>query len=395
MQAIQEFITANPYIAFGILVAIMALGDVVSKVSKGWFPSGLAIMILLVAGFWTILPATLAADAGITTGIYKLSVVLLITHLGTMIKTKQMIAQWRTVIISLMGIVAICVLCAFIGGPIFGKTNALVAAPVLTGGAIAASIMSDAASAVGNTQAQLLAMVVMAVQGLFGMPLCALAIRKECARLGVEYKAGKLTAASDVDEDKSQKRKAFLMTTNTILTKLTIIVILSSLLEKLTGGYVSIYVWCLILGFIASEIGFVEENALGKAKADGLLMTLLLGFLFCSFSFATWDLLRPVLLIALGLAAISTVGLVLVSFLASKVFKKFNESFWGCFSIVLNAYLGFPLNVMLVNEAMERIEDPEERTALNNELMPKQLVAGFVCVTIVSVFVAGIFAKLV
>ena len=101
------------------------------------------------------------------------------------------------------------------------------------------------------------------------------------------------------------------------------------------------------------------------------------------------------LLIALGLAAISTVGLVLVSFLASKVFKKFNESFWGCFSIVLNAYLGFPLNVMLVNEAMERIEDPEERTALNNELMPKQLVAGFVCVTIVSVFVAGIFAKLV
>ena len=70
MQAIQEFITANPYIAFGILVAIMALGDVVSKVSKGWFPSGLAIMILLVAGFWTILPATLAADAGISTGAF-------------------------------------------------------------------------------------------------------------------------------------------------------------------------------------------------------------------------------------------------------------------------------------------------------------------------------------
>ena len=44
---------------------------------------------------------------------------------------------------------------------------------------------------------------------------------------------------------------------------------------------------------------------------------------------------------------------------------------------------------------MSRIEDPEEREVLNGEIMPKQLVAGFVCVTIVSVFVAGVFAKLV
>ena len=177
MQAVKDLISANPYYAFGILMAIMAAGDIVSHVTKGWFPSGLAILFLIVAGFWTILPATLAADAGIAAGTFKVAVVLLITHLGTMIKTKQMIAQWRTVVISLMGIVAICVFCMLIGAPIFGRMNAIVAAPVLTGAAIAASIMAEAAASVGDSQAQLLAMVVMSVQQLYGMPLCAFAIR--------------------------------------------------------------------------------------------------------------------------------------------------------------------------------------------------------------------------
>lgn len=395
MQAVKDLISANPYYAFGILMAIMAAGDIVSHVTKGWFPSGLAILFLIVAGFWTILPATLAADAGIAAGTFKVAVVLLITHLGTMIKTKQMIAQWRTVVISLMGIVAICVFCMLIGAPIFGRMNAIVAAPVLTGAAIAASIMAEAAASVGDSQAQLLAMVVMSVQQLYGMPLCAFAIRKECERLGVEYKAGRLKATAESSEENAKKRKSRLVTANTILTKLMLVVILAYLLEKATKGYVSTYVWCLVLGFVASETGFLEENALGKAKADGYLMIILLGYLFCSLSYATWEMLRPVLLISIGMAAVSTVGLVGAAFIASKIFKKYDESFWGCFSVVLNAYLGFPLNVMLVNEAMSRIEDPEEREVLNGEIMPKQLVAGFVCVTIVSVFVAGVFAKLV
>jgi len=108
MEAIQQYISSNQYLAFTILLAIMVLGEVVSRTTKGRIPSALIMMIVLIAGFWTILPPTLADDSGISSELYKLTVVLIITHLGSLINRKQMAEQWRTVVICLMGIAAIC-----------------------------------------------------------------------------------------------------------------------------------------------------------------------------------------------------------------------------------------------------------------------------------------------
>jgi hypothetical protein len=396
MEAIQQYISSNQYLAFTILLAIMVLGEVVSRATKGRIPSALIMMIVLIAGFWTILPPTLADDSGISSGLYKLTVVLIITHLGSLINRKQMAEQWRTVVVCLMGIAAICLFTLVIGGPIFGKANAVAAAPVLTGAAIAATIMSEAAKAAGNQQAQLVALVTMVVQSLFGFPLTAMCLRKETARLSGLYGEGKLAVSSGAaaqaigpDGNPMATKKEKFISVNLILLKLSLLCLVGYLLQKLTKGYVSIYVWCLLLGFGANELGFLESDALGKAKSDGILMTFLLGYLFCSFSFATPQMLLPVLGITLGLAAISTVGLTAVAWISSKIFKK-SETFWSCYAMVLNAYLGFPLNVMLVNEALDTVKEPKERAAISGELMPKMLVAGFVCVTIVSVLVAGI-----
>lgn len=395
MTDIQNYIGSTQYLAFAILLAIMVLGEYISRITRGKVPSALIMMVVLIAGFWTILPAKLAEAAGLTAPIYKLTVVLLIVHLGTLINRKQMVAQWRTVVISLIGIFAICLFTLAIGGPIFGQANAVSATPVLTGAAIAASIMSEAAKAKGNTAAQLVALVTMVVQGIVGFPLTAWCLRKETARLRGLYAEGKLAAPEDASaavnvsgNPKATKREKF-WSVNSILLKVILIALVSYYLELLTRGYVSQYVWCLLFGFIANELGILESDALGKAKSDGILMTILLGYLFCSFSFATPQLLLPVFGITLGLTAISTVGLAAAAFVSYKIFHK-DETFFSCFAVVLNAYLGFPLNVMLVNEAIEPIKDPKERSAVSGEIMPKMLVAGFVCVTIVSVLVAGV-----
>ena len=396
MEAIRTYISSNQYLAFSILLAVMVLGELVSKVTKGRVPSALIMMVVLIAGFWTILPPTLASDSGIAPGVYKITVVLLITHLGSLISTEQMKAQWRTVVICLMGIAAICLFTLTLGSLIFGRANAFAATPVLTGAAIAATIMSEAAKAAGNAQAQLVALVTMVVQGFFGFPLTAMCLRKETARLSGLYAEGKLISAPQAAAQAAKTngnpmatKKEKFTSVNLILLKLTVLCLISYLLQQLTKGYVSIYVWCLVLGFAANEVGFLESDALGKAKSDGILMTFLLGYLFCSFSFATPQLLLPVIGITLGLAAVSTVGLTAVAWLASKIFQK-QETFWTCYAMVLNAYLGFPLNVMLVNEALDEVKDPKERAAISGEIMPKMVVAGFVCVTIVSVVVAGI-----
>lgn len=394
MGAIQAYISSNQFLAFAILMAVMVLGEYVSKITRGKVPSALIMMVALIAGFWTILPANLAAAAGLTAPIYSLTVVLLIIHLGTLINRRQMIAQWRTVVISLMGIAAISLFTLTLGGALFGRPNAIAATPVLTGAAIAASIMSEAAKLKGNTTAQLVALVTMVAQAIVGFPLAALCLRKETERLHGLYTEGKLTPESTtvseqpVENSKKATKKEKFWSVNTIILKLAVIALISYLLQVLTKGYVSQYVWCLLLGFFANELGFLESDALGKAKSDGILMTILLAYLFCSFSFATPKLLLPVIGITLGLTVVAAVGLTAVAFLSHKIFKQ--ESFWSCYAIVLNAFLGFPLNVMLVNEALAFVKDPEERKTISGELMPKMLVAGFVCVTIVSVLVAGI-----
>lgn len=103
--------------AFAILLLVMVLGEVIAKVTKGWVPSALVISLLLLAGFWTILPADLVTRAGITATLFTVVSGLLVANLGTLISRQEMAAQWKTVIIALMGIVSIVIICLTVLAP--------------------------------------------------------------------------------------------------------------------------------------------------------------------------------------------------------------------------------------------------------------------------------------
>lgn len=65
-------------------------------------------------GYWTVPPTTLISDAvlipfGSTIGIY-----LLITHMGTVISIKQLLEQWKTIVVCLAGLAGMCVLALFV-----------------------------------------------------------------------------------------------------------------------------------------------------------------------------------------------------------------------------------------------------------------------------------------
>ena len=70
--------------------------------TKGWVPSVLVIVILMLIGFSTgRFPKTIIDDAGVSDALFKVACGLLVTHLSTLISRKEMAAQWKTVIISL------------------------------------------------------------------------------------------------------------------------------------------------------------------------------------------------------------------------------------------------------------------------------------------------------
>ncbi len=384
-------IEISPFGALTILLLVMVLGELITKVTKGWVPSALVITLVLCAGFWTILPADLVARAGISATLFQIISGLLVANLGTLIGRHEMAAQWKTVIITLMGLAAIILICLTLGSALFGWTNAVAATPPICGAAIATAMVRAAAEAAGNTKAALIAVVCMAVQCLVGYPLGSICLNCEARRLSALYKKGELKAPEAAQQEAAAAAAKKPTSTNLTLLKLAVITLISYYLQLLTKGYISMYVWCLILGFIAHEAKIIETDALSKANAYGMAMTLLLLYLFGGLSGSTPEMILPVFGIAITLVLISAAAMALMAFIASKIFK---QGFFMTYAIVLNAFFGFPINVMLTTEAVDNnTADAAERAAVSAQMMPKMLIAGFTSVTIVSVFIAGILVN--
>ncbi len=384
-------IIVSAFGAFTALLLVFAISEILAKVTKGWVPSVLVIMILMLVGFSTgLFPKTIIDDAGVSDALFKVACGLLVTHLGTLISRKEMAAQWKTVIISLMGVASIAVICLTLGTALFGFDNAIAAAPPLAGGAIATAMMSSAANEAGKTSAALVAIVCLSLQGLVGYPLTSFCLKKETKRLTKLYRNGEFKATTAASEDKKEEKKRATSTT-IILLKLALITLAAYWIDYATKGYIPMYVVCLLLGFAAHELKLVETDALHEASSYGFIMTTLMMGLFKTLASSGTDGIASVVGISAALVVFATVAMGLMALLASKIFK---QSFFMCYAIVLNAFSGFPINMLITTEAINiNTEEGDERDNITAEIMPKMLVAGFVCVTIVSVLLAGILVR--
>lgn len=396
MEFLQSLIM-TPYGAITALLFVMVVGELIAKLTKGALPMAFGVTILLLAGFWTkILPANIVELSGITAGFFGLVSALLVANMGTLINRQEMIAQWKTVVICLMGLAGIITIALTVGGALFGFTNAAAATPALAGAAMAVAAIRQAAEAAGTptaAHAALIAVVVMSVQGLFGYPLTSFCLKKEAQRLSAEFKAGNLQAVS-AQQGGAKGADAKPESTNMALLKLSLVALLSYVLQVLTakaGFQISMYVWALLLGFAGHETHLLQTDGLTKANAYGMAVTVLMVYLFGGLSSSDPNTILPVFGTAAALVIMGAAAMVVVAAIASKIFHK---TFYMAFATTLNAYLGFPVNVMLVNEALDlNTDSPEERAAVSAEIMPPMLVGSFVCVTIVSVIIAGMLVK--
>ena len=234
------------------------------------------------------------------------------------------------------------------------------------------------------------AIVCLSLQGLVGYPLTSFCLKKETKRLTKLYRNGEFKATTAASEDKKYEKKRATSTT-IILLKLALITLAAYWIDYATKGYIPMYVVCLLLGFAAHELKLVETDALHEASSYGFVMTALMMGLFKTLASSGTDGIASVVGIAAALVAFATVAMGLMALLASKIFK---QSFFMCYVIVLNAFSGFPINMLITTEAINiNTEEGDERDNITAEIMPKMLVAGFVCVTIVSVLLAGILVR--
>ena len=389
----------NATLAAAIIFVVFAVGDMISAKTKAIVSMLLVASVVFLLGFWAgIFPTTMFADSTLLS-MAGLLVTLLLVHLGTTIKLRDFGAQWRTVIISAVACIAISVAVFFIGQLIIDRGFALVGAPILSGGVVATLQMQSMAQDAGREELAVFATLVMCAQGFVGYPVASLCLKSEAKRIKAKLNSGELSA-SDLEASKAAEGShkklipplpAALNTPNAILAKVVLVALLSVTVSGLFHDAVNKLVWCLIFGVLCKEIGFLDENALGKANATGIVMPIITLSIFTNLASATPQMVGSMIVPLLVVIVIGSIAFSVVSILVGKIF---GYSWQMSMAIGSSCLFGFPGTVIISNEVSESTgTTAEEKAFINEQIMPKMLVAGMVSVSITSVLVAGVMCK--
>lgn len=398
----------NAFLALIVVAIAYVIGEWISEITHAWVPSILVTSIIFLIGYWTIFPNSIAEDSGLIDFAGKIAVLMFITHIGTVISLKQLIEQWKTVVICLVGLLGMVALCWFICPLLIDKTLMIAGLPPLTGGVVAALTMQSAAKEAGLETAAVFAIAMYSVQGLAGYPITAVCLHKEGRKLLKEWRSGELNLSQEeIDKMKSVGLTAIandndikkllppvpekFNTPVFIIAKVAFSVWLSTIVGQIIPQVPTI-VWCLIISVILTKIGILDTSSLSRANTYTIFMFAAMLSVFAGLKNCTPSMLLSIIIPMIIMIVIGVIGMGIAAFVISKILKM---SFPLAFANGLTALYGFPCDAIITESTCNALtEDPDERGYLMSKMFPSIVVGGFVTVTITSVLFAGYFATL-
>ncbi|ALS75787.1 hypothetical protein AUC31_11525 [Planococcus rifietoensis] len=387
----------TPIIAFTLIMLIWTVSDYISKKTKALLSSLFVASIIFLIGFKTnlfpedLLPTSALLPLGQTV------VGMIIVHLGTLISLDEFKRQWRTFLIGVSAVLGIAIMLFTVGRLLLDTNYVLSAIAAISGGTISVIIVQEQALNAGLISVAVFPVLIAALQGLIGFPLTSIILRKEAMRIRDGVRDGSITRKAAVEEEQTDAKETILpeafQTTAGTLFVVGLVVILAMFLSGLTNGWLNTFVIALLLGIALRATGVLKPNVLNGIDAYGLMMLAILLIIFgplATTSFADLVELLVPLLIAFSLGVI---GIVLFAMLAGKLL---GYTYPMAVAIGLSSLYGFPGTLILSEEAAKNIgETEDEIQIIEDEILPKMVVAGFSTVTITSVFLTGILASFI
>ena len=399
----------NPVLAFVIVMLVWTVSDLVAQRTRSLLSSLFVASIIFLVGFLTglfpedlLASSSLLALAGVVVG-------FVIVHLGTMISLDDFKKQWKTLLVGIATVIGIgltLLLAGFLFGPRISGSAAdgyaqaldfvIAGTGALSGGAISVLIVQEAALGVGLTSIAVFPVLIAALQGLIGFPLTSVILRREAGRLKAEYRAGTLAPVEvpgdDASHDDAQQSRlpAPLRTTAGTLFVVGVVVLVSLGMNNLTDGILNTFVVALILGIGLRTTRVLKPSVLSGIDAFGLMMIAVMILVFGPLA-----TVKPSDVTALAgpLLIAFVFGVVGIAGFSALVGKLLGYSVPMSVAIGLTSLYGFPGTMILSQEAAKGAgETPEEVAAIEHEILPKMIVAGFSTVTITSVVITSIIA---
>lgn len=381
---------------FAAMMAIFVVSEFLSHKTHGYVSFLVFASILFAAGFWSgILPTDLVAQTGITVITSALATPLIVSNLGTTININSMLKEWKTVVVSLIGLVGITVLCCTVGTLLFGKVYAYSAVGPIAGGLVAAMMVQEAANAAGVVEIAAFAMVLIAVQNMIGMPIATWCIKHDVQQ---KIREGKLKDELAVSTSFSiPEKKVFpdvpkeLDTNQMNFFKLALVAAVGFAIGTFTP--IPAAVAYLILGVILRTINFLPEAPLGKAGGAGFFMLCMMTMAPTSFAALTPSKFLEMVVPIIGLMILGILGIAIFASIAGR-FVKYSPAI--SIAIGVTALLGYPNTQIITEEAVATLDcsDEDKEMALKYAL-PKMVVGGFTTVTIASVILASFIVPLI
>lgn len=387
-----EILTNNAmFSSFMIVLIVFALGDIVGKITKGKLSGMMVVMLLFLVGFLTkLIPADIIDQGGLT-ALSKLAIAMVLFNMGTTLNVKQLIEEWRTVLMAALCMLASCVVMLLVS-PIIGFDTVLVGMPVINGAAMATSLMASAAAEKGLATAAALCAVIYSVQKFVGAPIAsAMGIRygkkllKAYRENPAQFKKQETGNGASAKVSFADKHKEW-YSANVMMALVAAGSWVAHILGDLTP--INYSIWALLLGVACAASGLVPTKPLQKSNSYGLMMVAVFGSIIPSLAKVSLSDLGTMAFQTIVLFIAALIGVALVGWVLP-TWKLVGDKDLAV-GIGVEQFLGFPSNVVICREVGDAVgETPEEKAFIEDTLNVPYVVGGITVITVLSTMLAG------
>lgn len=387
-----EILTNNAmFSSFMIVLIVFALGDIVGKITKGKLSGMMVVMLLFLVGFLTkLIPADIIDQGGLT-ALSKLAIAMVLFNMGTTLNVKQLIEEWRTVLMAALCMLASCLVMLLVS-PIIGFDTVLVGMPVINGAAMATSLMASAAAEKGLATAAALCAVIYSVQKFVGAPIAsAMGIRygkkllKAYRENPAQFKKQETGNGTSAKVSFADKHKEW-YSANVMMALVAAGSWVAHILGDLTP--INYSIWALLLGVVCAASGLVPTKPLQKSNSYGLMMVAVFGSIIPSLAKVSLSDLGTMAFQTIVLFVAALIGVALVGWVLP-TWKLVGDKDLAV-GIGVEQFLGFPSNVVICREVGDAVgETPEEKAFIEDTLNVPYVVGGITVITVLSTMLAG------
>jgi len=391
-KEMAEILTNNAmFSSFMIVLIVFALGDIVGKITKGKLSGMMVVMLLFLVGFLTkLIPADIIDQGGLT-ALSKLAIAMVLFNMGTTLNVKQLIEEWRTVLMAALCMLASCLVMLLVS-PIIGFDTVLVGMPVINGAAMATSLMASAAAEKGLATAAALCAVIYSVQKFVGAPIAsAMGIRygkkllKAYRENPAQFKKQETGNGASAKVSFADKHKEW-YSANVMMALVAAGSWVAHILGDLTP--INYSIWALLLGVVCAASGLVPTKPLQKSNSYGLMMVAVFGSIIPSLAKVSLSDLGTMAFQTIVLFAAALIGVALVGWVLP-TWKLVGDKDLAV-GIGVEQFLGFPSNVVICREVGDAVgETPEEKAFIEDTLNVPYVVGGITVITVLSTMLAG------